>query len=130
MHGATKALLTYVTLSVSVLAYATDCGAEALDNQGDEGSARHFLSGNGSRVFKANDPFFGTYKTRSTDPVTQVNCRWRVFKADKSGHWEQTSPRKVGEWNHLSDLAHRGTVRLKEPLLFVSQKCPRWEARQ
>lgn len=123
MTGATRVLVGYL-LAAAVLVSPRACSA--LDDQSDDGSARYFMTGNGQRAF-ADDVMYGTYKIHATEPTAQANCRWQTF-VKRGGHWEQESPTKAGKWNHLSDLLHRGSVRVNKPMLVVSQNCPRWEA--
>lgn len=128
MLDSTRALAVYLTV-VSLAVAPRACEA-VTDDQSDDGSARLFLSGNGQRAFTADDKlFYGTYKVRATEPQAQANCRWQTFTL-QHGHWVQESPKAVGTWNHLSDLFHRGHVKINKPMLFVSKGCPKWEARR
>lgn len=139
MQISTKLVAGYATITVAILGLATDCPA-TLDDQSDNGSRIIVLGGNGEHIFPPKSPIYGTYNTKAKTDTQKSKCRWRLLVPipNKPGKYFQSSPTKAGEWNHLTKLTHKGSVKIKpvtdpkykgQPRILDTENCAKWEMR-
>lgn len=123
--------MTALALPAMVIYAANpDCPANVTDDQSDEGSSVHILSGVKDSKLPAKSTVFGTYRTKAATATQKKGCRWRVYHVVK-GVWAQTSPAKKGEWDRVGSVFHKGTVKLNAgPVLLQTRDCADWERRK